>query len=47
VVNGVCGLKPALGGAVEAFLAHLDGFRLSDLVPDRTSLLERLEQTAA
>jgi Rrf2 family nitric oxide-sensitive transcriptional repressor len=47
VVNGVCGLKPALGGAVEAFLAHLDGFLLSDLVSDRTAFLERLERTAA
>jgi Rrf2 family nitric oxide-sensitive transcriptional repressor len=46
VVNGVCGLKPALGGAVEAFLAHLDQFRLSDLVPDRLSFLDRLERAA-
>jgi Rrf2 family nitric oxide-sensitive transcriptional repressor len=43
VVNGMCALKPALGGAVEAFLAHLDGFRLTDLVPDRAGFLERLE----
>ena len=42
VVNGTCGLKPALNGAVDAFLAHLDGYRLSDLVPDRTAFLERL-----
>jgi Rrf2 family nitric oxide-sensitive transcriptional repressor len=42
VVNGSCGLKPALGGALEAFLAHLDGYRLSDLVPDRPAFLDRL-----
>jgi Rrf2 family nitric oxide-sensitive transcriptional repressor len=42
-VNGLCALKPALNGAVEAFLAHLDGFRLTDLVPDRAGFLERLE----
>ena len=46
VVNGACGLKPALGGAVEAFLAHLDQFRLTDLVPDRLSFLDRLERAA-
>jgi Rrf2 family nitric oxide-sensitive transcriptional repressor len=46
-VNGLCALKPALSGAVDAFLEHLDGFRLSDLVPDRMSFLERLEQMAA
>lgn len=42
-VNGVCGLKPALAGALEAFLAHLDGFRLSDLTPNRSAFLARLE----
>jgi Rrf2 family nitric oxide-sensitive transcriptional repressor len=42
VVNGSCGLKPALGGALAAFLDHLDGYRLSDLVPDRQTFLERL-----
>ena len=47
VVDGVCALKPALSGAVEAFLAHLDAYRLTDLVPDRVSFLERLERRAA
>lgn len=42
-VNGLCALKPALRGAVDAFLAHLDGFRLSDLVPDQTAFRARLE----
>jgi Rrf2 family nitric oxide-sensitive transcriptional repressor len=46
-VNGLCALKPALSGAVDAFLEHLDGFRLSDLVPDRMSFVERLERMAA
>ena len=45
-VNGLCALKPALSGAVEAFLAHLDGFRVSDLVPDRRAFIERLELMA-
>lgn len=47
VVNGLCNLKPALSGALDAFLAHLDGFRLSDLIPDRTAFIERLERAAA
>jgi Rrf2 family nitric oxide-sensitive transcriptional repressor len=46
-VNGLCALKPALNGALDAFLAHLDGYRLSDLVPNRTAFLERLERVAA
>lgn len=32
-VRGGCGLQGALGGALNAFLAHLDGFTLADLVP--------------
>jgi Rrf2 family nitric oxide-sensitive transcriptional repressor len=46
-VNGLCALKPALSGALEAFLTHLDGYRLSDLVPNRPAFLERLERVAA
>ena len=46
-VNGLCGLKPALSGALEAFLAHLDTMRVSDLVPDRSAFIDRLEQMAA
>lgn len=45
-VNGLCALKPALNGAVQAFLAHLDQFRLSDLVPDRRAFVDRLERIA-
>jgi len=43
-VNGLCALKPALNGAVEAFLAHLDSYRLVDLVPDRVAFRERLQR---
>ena len=32
-VCGGCGLQNALGGALAAFLAHLDGYTLTDLVP--------------
>lgn len=46
-VNGLCALKPALGGALAAFLDHLDGYRLSDLVPDRAAFLKRLEDVGA
>jgi Rrf2 family nitric oxide-sensitive transcriptional repressor len=46
-VNGLCALKPALAGALDAFLVHLDGFRLSELVPDRAAFIERLQGMAA
>jgi len=46
VVSGLCALKPALNGALEAFLAHLDGYRVSDLVPDWAAFIERLERAA-
>ena len=45
-VNGLCALKPALAGALDAFLAHLDGVRLSDLVPDPGAFVRRLEAVA-
>ncbi len=32
--QSMCGLKPVLGGALQAFLAHLDRVTLADLVPD-------------
>lgn len=41
-VNGVCGLKPALASALDAFLVHLDSYNLADLVPDRSAFLARL-----
>ena len=46
-VNGLCALKPALAGALDAFLDHLDGYRLSDLVPNRNAFVARLERVAA
>lgn len=42
-IDGLCRLKPALAGALEAFLAHLDRFTLADLLSNRQqALLERL-----
>ncbi|MDZ3830479.1 MAG: Rrf2 family transcriptional regulator [Sphingopyxis sp.] len=32
-VRGGCGLQGVLGGALAAFLAHLDGYKLADLLP--------------
>lgn len=32
-VRGGCGLQGALGGALAAFLDHLDGYTLADLLP--------------
>ena len=44
-VDGPCGLKPALNAALNAFLAELDKYRLSELVRDRYSFAERLALT--
>lgn len=41
-IDGVCGLKPALGGALEAFLAHLDKFTLADINRRPKAIRERL-----
>lgn len=41
-INGACGLKPALGGALGAFLTHLDGFTLVDIVPKPAMMMKRL-----
>jgi Rrf2 family nitric oxide-sensitive transcriptional repressor len=41
-INGVCGLKPALAGALRAFLDHLDGYSLADIVGHKERLLGRL-----
>lgn len=48
-VIGVCGLQRALSGAVAAFLDHLDGYRLSDLVSDPgfAARLDRVEQASS
>lgn len=47
VLQRLCGLKPVLGGALQAFLAHLDGFTLADLDFDREAILARLRAKAA
>lgn len=41
-VEGVCGLKPALSGALEAVLAHLDQFDLAQITRSRHRLLHLL-----
>ncbi len=46
-ITGVCGLQPALAGALEAFLAHLDTFRLTDLLPDHSAFERRMRELAA
>lgn len=43
VVSPVCGLKHALDGAVERFLAHLDQFTIADLLHRPFDFRELLE----
>ena len=45
-INGACGLKPALGGAVNAFLSYLDRFSLAAITRQPKKLMLRLEQEA-
>jgi Rrf2 family nitric oxide-sensitive transcriptional repressor len=47
LINGVCGLKPALAGALEAFLDHLDDYTLADLISERWPILRRLAPEGA
>lgn len=42
VIDGTCGLKSALSGALEAFLTHLDQFTLEEITGQREKLLARL-----
>ncbi len=42
-IDGVCGLKSVLGGALSAFLAHLDQFTLADITGNRRAMLKRIE----
>lgn len=42
VILECCILKRALGGARDAFLAHLDGYTLADLVSAKTALRSEL-----
>lgn len=42
-IDGACGLKSPLAGALQAFLTHLDQFTLADLVDDqKVAMLERI-----
>jgi Rrf2 family transcriptional regulator, nitric oxide-sensitive transcriptional repressor len=38
-IDGACRLKPALAGALEAFLLHLDRYTLADLLAGQRSAL--------
>jgi Rrf2 family nitric oxide-sensitive transcriptional repressor len=44
-VAGLCSLKPALAGALEAFLVHLDSITLAELLPDIPAFIRQLERT--
>ena len=41
-IDGVCGLKPALAGALEAFLSHLDQFHLGQITGAKSQIMQRL-----
>ncbi|MEH6722056.1 MAG: Rrf2 family transcriptional regulator [Qipengyuania sp.] len=47
VIDGACGLKPALAGAIEAFLTHLDQFDLAQITASQARLLQRLDTERA
>ncbi|UYH54876.1 Rrf2 family transcriptional regulator [Qipengyuania sp. SS22] len=47
VIDGACGLKPALAGAIEAFLTHLDQFDLAQITVSQARLLQRLDPERA
>lgn len=42
-IDGICGLKPALSGALNAFLCHLDRFTLADITAHPAQLRQRLD----
>lgn len=46
-VDGVCGLKGALGAAINDFLARLDSYTLADIVPKPNAFLVRLQNRKA
>lgn len=41
-IDGACGLKSALSGALNAFLAHLDQFDLAQITGSRSRFLQQL-----
>ncbi|NCP00873.1 MAG: Rrf2 family transcriptional regulator [Rhodobacterales bacterium CG15_BIG_FIL_POST_REV_8_21_14_020_59_13] len=46
-IDGVCGLKPALAGAIDAFLTHLDQFDLAQITASKSRLLRQLNPEEA
>jgi Rrf2 family nitric oxide-sensitive transcriptional repressor len=46
-INGACGLKPAIAGALRAFLDHLDSYTLADIVGEQWPMMHRLAPEAA
>ena len=44
VATPVCGLRHALAGSVEAFLAHLDGFTVAHLIGDAEKFRAAVEE---
>ncbi len=46
-IDGACGLKPALAAALEAFLACLDQYDLSQISTSKGGLLRQLESQQA
>jgi len=47
IVTPVCGLRHVLAGGIEAFLRHLDGFTLADLVGNRERFRAVWDQSKA
>lgn len=43
-IDGACGLKGALGGAIAAFLSHLDRFSLAAITRQPNKLMQRLDR---
>ena len=41
-IDGACGLKPALSGALGQFLTHLDQYSIADITGDANAMLKRL-----
>lgn len=41
-INGACGLKSVIGGALSAFLKHLDSCTLSDIIPKPKKMMKQL-----
>ncbi len=46
-IEGTCGLKPVLSGALNAFMNHLDGYTLADISGQGGALLSKLAPEVA